>query len=197
MPIDLRIFKDDDPAVQLGENRIKLGPLSKDAAVSVAIPIHVHPAIIHAGDPAPADVRSVKVQIRAEERFDEGIDGRYRATLVSALTIPVHSTLHPQPITPPTVTLLRIQPEGGERVDISVKVADDRLRAITLFLDDDKRELVPASRLGADGVYTAHVTLKPGVNTVRIMAIDQDDEVDVLPLRLWGEGSTAPAQTIN
>jgi carboxyl-terminal processing protease len=197
LPIDLRIFKDDDPAVQLGENRIKLGPLSKDAAVSVAIPIHVHPAIIHAGDPAPADVRSVKVQIRAEERFDEGIDGRYRATLVSALTIPVHSTLHPQPITPPTVTLLRIQPEGGERVDISVKVADDRLRAITLFLDDDKRELVPASRLGADGVYTAHVTLKPGVNTVRIMAIDQDDEVDVLPLRLWGEGSTAPAQTIN
>ena len=69
-----------------------------------------------------------------------------------------------------------------------VAVADDNLRFMTTFLNDDKIDLLPAARLAKDGKYHVTMTLKPGVNIIRVAALDNDDMDEVLPIRLWGDG---------
>lgn len=72
-------------------------------------------------------------------------------------------------------------------------MVDSNLKFISLFVDDDKIDLQPAARIGADGIYAVHLALKPGINSVRVLAIDQDDVDEILPVRLWGEDAPAGA----
>ncbi len=185
--IDLRVFKDNDPYVQLGENRIKLEPLPKDGTVTVKVPIKVLKEVKRGDKMTPFSGASIKLQVRAEERFDDAIDGRFRATLFHTLVIPVNAPVNPRPIIQPTLTLAGIEKEGPNRVKISVKVSDANLRFVTLFEDEDKIDLQAAAKIGADGLYVSHVQLKQGVNSLRVMAIDQDEVDEILPLRLWGD----------
>jgi carboxyl-terminal processing protease len=191
--IDLRVFKDNDPYVQLGENRIKLEPLPKDGTVTVKVPVKVLKELKRGDKSVPFSGTSIKLQVRAEERFDERVDGRFRASLFHTLVIPVNAPVNPHPVIQPQLTLAGVEREGVNKVKIEVKVVDSNLKFISLFVDDDKIDLQPAARIGADGIYAVHLALKPGVNSVRVLAIDQDDVDEILPVRLWGEDEPATA----
>jgi hypothetical protein len=141
--------------------------------------------------PSPAARSSCRCAPRSS--IDEPIDGRFRATLFHTLVIPVNAAVTEHAIVLPALSVTSIAPATGNAVTISVKVADAHLHFLTLFQEEEKIDLIPGSKLGPDGTYVAKVTLKPGMNAVRVMASDQDDINEILPLRLWGEGSVTTA----
>jgi carboxyl-terminal processing protease len=193
--IDLRVFKDNDPFVQLGETRYKLDPLPKDGTVTVRVPLTVlKEKEGRRGDqPVPFSAEAIKLIVRAEERFDDEIDGRYRGSLFHILTIPVNAPVNPHPIVQPTLTVAGMERSTSDQVKLSVKAADDHLRFVTVFVNDDKVAILPAAQLPADGIFTIPIAIKPGLNAVRVLAVDADEVSDHLPLRLWGDELPATA----
>ncbi len=189
--IDLRVFKEgEDHFVQLSDTRSKLEPLAKDGTATVKIPLTVKKEWLRSDKTVmPFTGDAIKLLVRAEERFEEGIDGRYRATMFNTLTIPVNAPVVPHAIAQPAMVLVASTVGADNAATVTVKVVDPGLKFLTVFQDEDKTALLPAAKLGADGLFTTTLTLKPGANSVRIVAIDQDDVDEVLPLRLWGEGT--------
>jgi carboxyl-terminal processing protease len=205
--VKLSVYKSDDPYVQLGEVRFILDQgLTPGAESTQRVPITVLKEVKRNGQPAPFSADSVKLQIRAEEAFDDdespGV-GVYRATLYSVLTLPINQPLTGGTVVQPQLTLLGMQSLGADRVKLRVRIQDDNPRFVSLFQDEDKVDLVSALSLGEVGaaedeagvkvkslVYEPTVTLKSGLNNVRVVVSDRDEVADVLPLRLWG---TAPA----
>ena len=185
--IDLRVFKDNDPYVQLGDKGSKIEPLPKGGTFAVRIPLTVLKEVKRGDKTVPFSAEAIKLQVRAEERFDEQ-DGRFRATLFHSLSIPINAPLNPHPVIQPRLSLVSADKQAGGKAVITIKVQDQNLRFLTVFHDEDKIALVPAARMSADGVFTTTVTLKPGANNLRVLAIDEDEVDEVLPVRLWGEG---------
>jgi carboxyl-terminal processing protease len=186
--LDVRVFKDNERFVELTKTRDKLPVLAAHEKRVVEVPIVVHRDITIGGKAVPFSGDGVKLQMVAAEHFDDEVDGRFRAVLSHAITIPVGTPLIAKRVVPPSLSLVG-DPErsGGNRVTLRVKVEDEALRFVGCFLGDDKIDLRPASALH-DGIYTATATLKPGLNTVTVFAVDQEDTDQSLPLRLWGEG---------
>jgi carboxyl-terminal processing protease len=187
--VDLRVYKDNDPYVQLGDNHIKLDPLDQGQSASFTVPVKLLKAIKRADTQVPFTGSAIKLQVRAEELFDEPIDGRFRATLFHTLVIPVNTAVDAHAIVPPRLAITGIEPAGENQVKIAITVAGEHLRFLSLFQEDEKVDLQPASKLGPGGLYTAVIALKPGVNAVRLLATNQDEMSEFLPLRLWGEGT--------
>ena len=126
--------------------------------------------------------------MRIDERFDDNVDARFRATLFHELTIPVGSPLAPKPVVQPKITLVETVQGAGNEVTLTLRVEDDNLRFITTFLNEDKVDLLSASKLAKDGLYRVTMTLKPGANAIRVAALDHDQLDEIVPIRLWGIG---------
>jgi carboxyl-terminal processing protease len=185
--LDVRVFKDNDPFVQLGVKGNKVDPLPPGGSTTIDVPVTVLKQVKRGEKDEVFSAKSIKLQVRIDERFDEQVDARFRATLFHALSIPVQAAVTPAPVAQPSLTLLDAKRDGNQ-VSLTVKAKDDNLRFLTTFLNEDKVDLLPATRLGADGLYHVSMSLKPGANAIRIAALDNDELDEVLPVRLWGEG---------
>jgi carboxyl-terminal processing protease len=185
--LDLRVFKDNDAFVQLGDKGGKIEPLKPGASATVAVPFLVMKEAKQGERTEIFAAKAIKLQVRIDEHFEEKVDSRFRATLFHVLSVPVGSKANPTPVIQPSLSLLD-QVRDGNRVTLTVAVADDNLRFMTTFLNDDKVDLLPAARLAKDGKYQVTMTLKPGVNIIRVAALDNDDMDEILPVRLWGDG---------
>ena len=185
--LDLRVFKDNDAFVQLGDKGGKIEPLKPGASATVAVPFLVMKEAKQGERTEIFAAKAIKLQVRIDEHFEEKVDSRFRATLFHVLSVPVGSKANPTPVIQPSLSLLD-QVRDGNRVTLTVAVADDNLRFMTTFLNDDKIDLLPAARLAKDGKYQVTMTLKPGVNIIRVAALDNDDMDEILPVRLWGDG---------
>ncbi len=193
--LDLRVFKDNDPFVQLGDKGGKIPALQPGASGMVKVPLSVLKEAKQGDRTEVFAAKAIKLQVRVDERFDEQVDARFRASLFHTLSIPVGSKAAPTPIVQPSLQLAGTVRDGN-RVTLTVAVADDNLRFLTTFLNEDKVDLLPAARLPKDGRYQVTMTLKPGANAIRVVALDNDEMDEVLPIRLWGEGTSEEKQVI-
>ena len=208
--IKLYVYKSDDPYVQLGEVRFVIDPIQPGQEVICKVPVTVLKEVMREGKPEAFTGDSVKLQIRAEESFDDekdgddaGISGIYRASMYSTLTLPVNQPIKGGTVIQPLITMESSQLLPNHQLDLRVRISDgeDALRFVALFQDEDKVDLQPGSKLahpadkGADGrtdsIYHAVVTLKPGLNNLRVVAANKDEVTDILPLRIWGPGAVA------
>lgn len=199
--VKLFIYKSDDPFVQLGEVRFLLEEgLQPDTERTLRVPLTVLKEVKRGSEAVPFSAEGVKLQIRAEESFDdEEVSGVYRSTLFSSFTIPINQPLAGRTVTQPTVTLIDAVAQEKGVTRLRVRVSDDNPRYIALFQDDDKVDLKPASVLApaeggarSGGIYEVMVALKPGLNNVRVVVSDEDEVTDVLPVRLWGATPATP-----
>jgi carboxyl-terminal processing protease len=187
--LSVRVFKDNDPFVQLEEKGGSLAGIAPGAEASVNVPLRILPETKEGNKVKAFSAQQVKLQVRIDERFDENVDARFRATLFHELTIPVGVVLNPKPIIQPKVQLLETTKAANNQVTLTLKVEDDNLRFVTTFLNEDKVDLLSADKLPNDKIYRVTMTLKPGANAIRVAALDYDRLDEVLPIRLWGEGS--------
>lgn len=185
VPVNVYVFKDNDPYVQLGEGRWKLEPLKAGASTTLDVPITVLSELMRAGKPVPYAGETVKLQVRVDENFADTVDGRYRGNLFHTLTLPVGKPVAGAHVVQPAIDLLSVETMPGDHARLRVRVKDDNLRYVALFHDEDKVDLALAATL-VDGVYETTVPLKAGVNALRVLASDADEVSELLPLRLWG-----------
>jgi CARDB len=188
--LTVRVFKDNDPFVQLDGKGGSLSALAAGAEESVNVPLRILPETQEGGKLKKFSAAQVKLQVRIDERFDENVDARFRATLFHELTIPVGVALNPKPIIQPKVQLIDTVKGEQNKVTLTLKVDDDNLRFVTTFLNEDKIDLLAADKLPADKLYRVSMTLKPGANAIRVAALDYDRLDEVMPIRLWGDEST-------
>ncbi|MBA3698768.1 MAG: PDZ domain-containing protein [Planctomycetes bacterium] len=193
--LDLRVFKDNDPFVQLGDKGGKIEPLQPGGKAAITVPLSVLKEAKQGDKTEIFSAKAIKLQVRIEERFDEQVDARFRASLFHSLSIPVGAKPEAKPVIQPSLSLIDSKREGNQ-VTLTVQVADDNLRFLTTFLNEDKVDLLPAARLAKDGKYQVTMTLTPGANAIRIVAFDNDEMDEVLPVRLWGDGVVESKQVI-
>ena len=193
--LDLRVFKDNDPFVQLSDKGGKIEPLQPGASAQLKVRLSVQKEAKQGDRTEVFAAKAIKLQVRIDERFDDQVDSRFRASLFHTLSIPVGTKAEPKPIIQPTLALLDTKRDGNQ-VTLTVSVADDNLRFLTTFLNEDKIDLLPAARLAKDGKYQVKMTLKPGANAIRVVALDNDEMDEVLPVRLWGEGKVEEKQMV-
>lgn len=193
--LDLRVFKDNDSFVQLGDKGGKIEPLPPGGKATIKVPLLVQKEAKQGDKTEIFSAKAIKLQMRIEERFDEQVDARFRASLFHALSIPVGTKPEPKPVIQPSLSLIDSKRDGNQ-VTLTVQVADDNLRFLTTFLNEDKVDLLPAARLAADGKYQVTLKLKPGANSIRVVAFDNDEMDEVLPVRLWGDGPVEDKQVI-
>jgi carboxyl-terminal processing protease len=217
-PVDVAVFKDNDPFVVIDDSRRSTdGPVLAGTAVDLApIRIGVKSSIrrdrtrdeVFTGD-------AVKLQLRLAERMDDGVrDGRGRAELAHALTIPLAGALPGGWAVQPRLSVDRIERDSSQ-AKVTLRAVDDDLRFLTLFQDRVKVDLqsgtaladrtaepetLPAKIPGLASPslttysWTATVDLQPGLNELRFWATDASRVDEVLDLRLWSDGpATAPA----
>lgn len=212
-PVKLYVYKADDPYVQLGEVRfvIKDG-IPAGGEVVEKVPVTVLKELQRDGAPQPFSADKIQLQIRAEEDFEDAegnddISGIYRATLYSTLSIPVGQPVAGGNVVQPEMSLASIEPLPDHQARLRVRIADDaaQLRFVALFQDEDKVDLAPAARLAhlgtttkdgrAVSIYQDVIRLKPGLNNLRVVASNQNEVTEVLPLRIWGPTPPAPVAT--
>jgi C-terminal peptidase prc len=174
-PLALSVYKDNDANLQLGDGVFRLDPLAAGAEATVSIPL-----ILNEKAASP----EITLLLQAEERFEDDVDSRYRATLFHKLTIPMGAKVEGAVVVQPTITAKAVTVNANGTADISVDVKGDGLRFVGAFLDRDKVDLRPASEL-VEGVYHVKVQLAAGFNSVRVMASGADDITEVLALRMW------------
>lgn len=195
-PVSLSVYKDNDPWVKLGGGSFKLDPLAPGASTTVSVPLTVLAELSRQGRKEAFANASVALQFTAEERFDEETDARYRAQIYHKLTLPVNRPAEGRRIEQPRLALQEVKPgPDGARL-VTVRVADDAGAWIAAFLDEAKVDLRSAKALG-DGLYQVAIPPRAGVSTVRIVATDQDEVSEMLPVRLWmpePAGATPVAQ---
>ncbi len=186
-----RVFKADDPFVQLGDTRFehvgkdgKAAPLAAGDTWEIKVPVTISETV--KGQPFKAN--QISLQLSCQETFGEDtkVDGRYRSGIFSTIKIPVGDKLKAAVIRAPRVTLAKVEALGANQVAVNVTLEDDNPQSISVFQDEDKVDL---HSVGDQRSFRIPLTLKPGANNIRIIATD-DSEVDqVLPIRLWGEGT--------
>jgi carboxyl-terminal processing protease len=196
-----RVFKSDDPFVQLGDTRFDYNGSGEQAAAkveksakrpnlaageswSVKIPVTIAQTV--KGQNFTGD--HITLQLSCQETFGDEtshIDSRYRAGIFDTITIPVNEKIKPRTVQAPMVTLGKLERLSGNDVALTITLTDDNPQFITVFQDDDKVDL---RTVGKDSSFRFPLTLKPGMNNVRVVATDQDEVDQVLPIRLWGEG---------
>lgn len=201
-----RVFKSDDPFVQLGDTRFEYGnqgdkpavekdsdkpakshaDLAPGATWTIKVPVTIAQTI--KGQTFSAD--HITLQLSCQETFgdDTPVDSRFRTGIFDTITIPVNEKLKPRTVQAPQVTLGKLERINGNDVALTVTVTDDNPQFITVFQDDDKVDL---RAIGADTSFRFPLTLKPGMNSIRVVVTDHDDVDQVLPIRLWGEGQPA------
>jgi carboxyl-terminal processing protease len=184
-PISLSLYKDNDPWVQLGGGNFRLEPLAPGASTTVEVPLTVKTELTRDNRIQAYTGSSIALQLHAEERFGEDVDARYRANLYHKLTLPVGKPAPGAAIQEPRIDLVDVEVKpDGQRV-VVVKILDDAPEFVALFLGEDKIDLRGSDGF-PDGVYRGALTLKPGLNSVRVVVRDKDEVAEVLPLRLWG-----------
>ncbi len=186
-----RVFKSDDPYVQLGETRFEYTDKDKkplDLAAgegwSIRVPITISETVKN--EPFKAD--QITLQVLAQETFDEErqISGRYSTGLFSTIKIPVGEKLKLRSLRAPRVTLASANRTGADSALLAVTVEDDNPRFISVFQDDQKVDL---RTIAGETSFRFPLTLKPGANNIRVEVTDQDEIVQMLPVRLWGDGT--------
>jgi carboxyl-terminal processing protease len=187
------VFKDNDHFVQLGEGRFVTDPIPAGGEVVLDVPITIRSSVPVGRQTRQFEGESVKLQLRVDEQFEDRIDGRYRASLFHTVEIPVDRPMAMRPVVQPEVELLDLQRLPGGKAQIRVQVEDDNLSFVSCFVGEDKVALEPASKL-VDGVFQTVIELAAGVNSVRIIATDADDVIEVLPLRLWEDAPIEQAK---
>jgi len=192
LPVNLSVYKDNDPWVTLGGGSFKLDPVAAGKSVSVSVPVTVLPEVTRAGRKERFTNASVALQINAEERFPEEVDARFRANLYHKLTLPVNKPVEKaHEIIQPRLALTGItaRPDGSR--ELAVKLVDDNGAWIATFQDENKIDLQACGDL-KDGVYRVTFVPKPGLNLVRVLTTDCDEVSELLPLRVWGPEDAAP-----
>ena len=189
-PVTLRVFKADDAFVQLGESRFDAGILAPGATFTAPVSVTIAEQV--RTQKFTAD--KIKLQFGAQETFPEDslVDPRWRAALVTSITIPVGQPVAGKSIIAPKIDA--VATVTGTEAAISVQVKDDNLRFVTVFQDEDKVDLRPATDK-TGGSFSFSVTLKPGINNLRVVAADADEVDQVTPLRLWGPGVPTPKKS--
>ena len=186
-----RVFKADDPYVQLGDTRFEhLGKDGKTASLAagdtweIKVPVTISESV----KGLPFKANHISLQVSCQETFDEDskVDGRYRSGIFSTIKIPVGEKLKASTIRAPRVTLATIETIGVNDVAVHVTVEDDNPQTLSVFQDDDKVDLLT---IGEKRSFRFPLALKPGANNIRIVATDNSDVDQVLPIRLWGEGT--------
>ncbi len=220
--VRLAVFKDNDPFVKLEEVRFpKPGetdspfnkPIAPGEAVVAPVPLtvlrEVRRVTENGPEMAPFSASSIKLQVRVEETFPDQVNGAYRATMYSAITIPVGKPLPKRTsVIQPQIQLQSVGLDAAGACVVQATVTDDNLKLVSLFADDDKVDLHMAGQLGqatpvpgdppeTRATYTATFFPKPGLNDLRIVAQDADEVTEVLPVRFWApeapEAATATA----
>jgi carboxyl-terminal processing protease len=203
-----RVFKSDDPFVQLGDTRFEYGSgeqaaakieksveksternakrpnLAAGATWSVKIPVTIAQTI--KGQNFTGD--HITLQLSCQETFGDEtshVDSRYRAGIFDTITIPVNEKIKSRTVQAPMITLGKFERLNGNEVALTVTITDDNPQFITVFQDDDKVDL---RTVGQDSSFRFPLTLKPGMNSIRVVATDKDEVDQILPIRLWGEG---------
>ena len=206
-----RVFKSDDPFVQLGETRFeyigsdnksienstekpgekspKRPSLAAGSKWSIKIPVTVAQAI--KGQNFSGD--HITLQLSCQETFgdDIQIDSRYRTGIFDTITIPVNEKLKPRTVQAPMISLGKLERINGNDIALTVTITDDNPQFITVFQDEDKVDL---RTVGKDTSFRFPLTLKPGVNSLRVVVTDKDEVDQVLPIRVWGEGQPIAKQ---
>ena len=183
-PLRLRVFKSDDPFVQLGETQL---PFPNGLAAGVTAPtVRVPLTVAEQVRGTPFAAHEIRLQVSLAEDFDNEsrTDGRYRAYLGTTLTIPVGQVIAPRTLRPPTLTAPEVKVDGST-AHLRIHLEDDNPRWLTLFRDEEKIDLRSVS---ASGDSTFDVPLEPGINTLRLVAMDADTLEQILPVRVWGPG---------
>ena len=193
-----RVFKSDDPYVQLGDTRFEfLGKDRKPASLAgggqswlIRVPITI--SEVNKGVPFKAD--HITLQLSVQETFgtENQIDSRYRSALFSTLKVKVGEKPGSVSVRAPRVTLDKIERGSGNQATLSVTVVDDNPQVITVFQDEDKVDL---RMIGDTRNFAFPIRLKPGANNLRVVVTDRDEVDQVLPIRLWGEGKPVAKKT--
>ena len=191
LPVNLSVYKDNDPWVSLGGGSFKLDPVAAGKSVTVSVPVTVLTEASRAGQKERFANTSVALQLNAEERFPEEVDARFRANLYHKLTLPVNTPFQAQEIIQPRLELTGItaRPDGSR--EVAVRLVDDNAAWIATFQDENKIDLQACADL-KDGVYRVTFVPKPGLNLVRVLTTDRDEVSELLPLRVWGPEAAAP-----
>lgn len=183
-PLSVSVFKDNDTDLSLGEGVFRLEGIPAGGTSEIVVPL-----TLKAGSEARVGGMA-NIQVHVEERFDDDVDARYRATLFHKLALPIGQELADGRIDQPRLRVVDIQ-QDGSTATVDVAVSGKDLRYVSALLDREKVDYRQAANL-VDGIYRVALTLKPGLNSVRILASGADDITDVLPLRLWGPVAAAP-----
>ncbi|HAT10825.1 MAG TPA: hypothetical protein DCS97_09600 [Planctomycetes bacterium] len=197
------IDKENDPYVALGLSRKEIdAPIPPGASRELVFPLKVLGEAKRNGKPVPFSAERIKLSLVAAEILKEDEDSRYRADMRAAIEIPVGQPLKARRLIQPRIGFEGQTAEAG-RVRLRFRISDlpddasrPALDVVSLFLDEDKVDLQPASALEgpAEGpwIYAPRISLKPGLNQVRLLVRDDDGVVSSRALRLWG----APAAPI-
>ena len=213
----LAVFKSDDPYIKLDEVRFPFAaPIAPGASVVAKVPLTIlreaRKVTDNGAEMVPFSETAIKLEVRGEETFPDWVNGAYRPTLFSSITIPVGKPL-PKRVTvvQPNLILKSIGMDPAGACVVKVAVTDDNLRYVALFADEDKVDLRAADLLenktdipadAATGmpeetsaIYTVSFFPKPGLNDLRVVAQDGDDVTEVLPLRWWAPDSVVAPTT--
>ena len=174
----LYLFKDNDQHVQLGEGRVRI-PAIPAGEQKVVYSISVR-SVVKSGQ------RSIKfrgeeivLQLRLEERFEQGIDNRFRASLFHTLTIPLSKPVVGAVLQQPKVSILSHEQVSADSLQLTVQVEDDNAQYIAIFRGDDKVLLRSADQLDDNGQLHCQVSLVDGLNDLKFIVHDSDDITDV------------------
>ena len=188
-PVVLRVFKADDPHVNLGEQvRFNIDAVPAGGrAVPQTVKLTLDKEARRGAETVVFNGDSIKVEVAAEEKFPDDENSRYRANFFASLAIPVGKPLAGGDVVQPQVITTKLERLPGDKVRLALRASPrDQVRYLSIFQDEDKVGLEAGSALDAEGAYEATLTLKPGVNNVRVVVVSTQDVSEVLPLRLWG-----------
>lgn len=187
MPLQLFVFKDDDPFVSLRSGRFTLDPLEPGASVTVDVPFSITstPPRGYRQRTPPAQV---SLQVHGEEDLPRGRDARHRVTFFHTLQLSVgeeNLEALQGSVAKPMIALEGIAYQGPQ-AQVTVRVEDDNLQYLALF---QGRRKIALESFGGSAVSDQRqftIQLEEGLNELRLLASDADDVMAALPLRLWG-----------
>ncbi len=195
------VEKDNDPYVSLGASRLKIErPIPPGGSATLNFPLTVRAEAKRSGKPVPFAADRIKLNVAAVETLPDGVDARYRADIRATIEVPIGQPLKPRQLIQPRIVFGGIQPDGARsRLTFTISdQADDAqvqpLDLVALFQDEDKVDLQVASALigqaGGPWTYNPRVTLKPGLNLLRLLVRDSDGIITDHLVRLWGPEPT-------
>lgn len=206
------IDKDNDPYVSLGTSRQKIeAPVPPGGSVTLSFPLSVRKEVKRAGRMAPFAAERIHLNVTAVEVLPDGIDARFRASIRAGIDIPIGQPLKPRRLVQPTIRANGARIDG-ERAQLRFGISDAAddpqvapLDLVALFQDEDKVDLQTASALDLDlqsgaspdaaprgpWLYAPRLSLKPGLNQLRLLVRDADGVVADRSLRLWGPPAVA------